>query len=1335
MKFFRSLIPALLFIPSLAEAYPIQYSNVRFNQLGTVDGLPHSTVYAITQDNSGFIWIATAGGLCRYDGYSISVLSHSESDSTSIRHDFVRNIFNDDGRESLWISTDAGICRYDRRKERFFNYELDGSADENVDFLLGTDGITLLAVCDRGIYMYNDREDSFSAFITRENGERLFQNAVIDQYGIMWIGTGEGLLRYDLGQARYIGLPDCLGNLDKGLVFTDMASGRFIFLSNDDICIVYDTVDGSIHDLTEELEDKTFRCAETDSAGNIWIGCEYGIYVYDRNWNVIAHFEQSPDNLSGLNDSPVYCIFRDKDENMWTGTYFGGVNYFLSGSDQFRYWSYGAGDNHLSGKAVRQIANTSDGGLAIATEDGGLNYIDKDGRILRDILSRNKHIESKNVHSLLLDDDGSLWVGLFLKGILHWRKDGRVDDYSIYSKSISSAFDIAKTEDGKIWYAGPSGLFCIDRGRPAAVPVRISHLRFLDIAVLDGENLLIGARKGGLYLFDTGTGRMKHLPVLPDECHVTDIFRDSSGNIWVATDHDGLYELDRQLKVMEVFNAGRLGSNSVKSIIEDNDGNFWAGTGNGLVCISGDGLRCSRYTSADGLASTQFNYTSACIRPDGELYFGTIDGMISFHPEQVRKGDRSFRMALTGISAGGRHISPEDYSADNHLVLKFNDSRSLQLEFSGMNYKYGKDTEYAMKLEGVDKDWQKIGRQRQVRLTGLRPGSYRFRIAAGNDGETWDSAGMLSLDIRILHPWYASTAAYILYALMLVAAFRLIYRWYKARLTLRMRLEAEHERRLSTEKMNRLKTDFFTYVSHDLKTPLTLILSPLRRMLDNPALKSEDKKNLSIILRNAERMNYLVKELLTFSKIEMKQKNILLRQGNIISFIGETTAIFGMVGQEKEIEFRTMLEDNGKEVWFSPSSLERILFNLLSNAFKYTEPGGSVTLEARLSEDGENVLISVTDTGRGIPEKALGKIFDSYYQVDRRDHREGFGLGLALTRSLIKLHRGDISVESKVGEGTRFNVTLSVSRTAFSSGDYSTEGITEDEISKYRQRIQDSIDLVPEKLAPASGETGTGTLLVVEDNTEMNEYICGLFKESFTVKRAFNGKEALSIIAKGCPDIIISDIMMPEMTGLEMLSCIREDVATSHIPVILLTAKTDEKDHTEGYSTGADAYIDKPFSARNLELLVNNLLAGRQRNLDHFRKMEKLNVKQIAGNPRDEAFMEKLVKLIMDNIREENFGVTEITSGMNVSRSLLHMKLKALAGCSITQFVRTLKMKEARKCLSEGMNVSEAAYAVGMSDPNYFTKCFKAEFGITPSEYIKSATTPQNGGQTQDSGV
>lgn len=1321
----------LSFGACVTAAGTVQYDNVRFKHLDGADGLPHNTVYSITQDDYGFMWFATANGLCRYDGYEVTVYSHAEEDSTSLNHDFVSHLYNDSFRQSIWISTDVGICRYDYGKDCFHTYDINGNNDDDITFILTREEHDLLAVCSDGIFRYDSSADTFEPFTGYQG--RVFLTAAEDCSSRIWIGTGSGLICYDLRQSRYVDLPATLKNLGKIWIEASVVSGTQLVLCNDNYCYIYDTISGTLYNLSHELGRKTFRCAETDGAGNIWMGTEYGIYVYDSSWKLLAHYDQSEEDISELNDSPVYSIFRDGDDNMWVGTYFGGVNYFVSGSDQFRTWSYGSSHNTLSGKAIRQIENAPDGGLYIATEDGGLNHIGPDGTITRsDVIHRRMAIDAKNVHSLLVDEDGSLWIGLFLKGVLHYMPDRDITvDYSALTEDVSSGFDIIGDMRGNIWYAGPSGLFRIDRNRLNAAPRKISPLRFLDLAVHDDSTLWIGARKGGLYSVNTNTFKVSRLPYLSsDELHVTDIFRDSRDRMWVATDHHGLYELDAEGRLLASYGKELIGSDSVKSIIEDSSGNFWAGTGNGLVCISGTDRSCVRYTSSDGLPADQFNYTSACLRPDGELCFGTIDGMVSFYPEKVRQEKPSFKIVVTGISMDGEYISPEDtespsagsVSALNGIVLKHRQSRSFQIDYSGLNYRYSSDTRYAMMMEGVDEDWQAIGNQHQVRFTGLRAGNYLFKVKAGIDGVNWDDAGQLDLAIRVLPPWYASPVAFCMYVLCSVLVLWWSYRWYRARLSLKMRLEAEHDRRLNIEKMNRAKTDFFTYVSHDLKTPLTLILSPLQEMLGSSRLNEDDRSKLSVVYRNANRMNYLIKELLTFSKIEMKQKKILVRQGDIMRFMDETSKIFGMIAREKDIDFVVRLEDTGKKVWFSPSSLERILYNLLSNAFKYTDTGGCVTLGAHFDEKEGNTIavISVKDTGRGIPQDSLKRIFDSYYQVDRRDHREGFGLGLALTRSLIKIHKGEIDVISEVGKGTEFIVSLNVSDNAFSPDERSSESITGDEIRKYNQRIQDTLELIPERLESKADREEKETVLVVEDSPEMNDYITGIFNHGYRVLRAYDGQEAIDMLSKNMPDIIVSDVMMPKLDGLAMLAKIRDDVKTSHIPVVLLTAKTDENDHTDGYLHGADAYIDKPFNAKNLELLVKNIISGRRRNIEHFRKMGEMNVKEITNNPRDEAFMEKLVGLIMDNIREERFGVAEITAGMNVSRSLLHMKLKSLAGCSITQFIRNIKMKEARTCLANGMNVSETAYAVGMADPNYFTKCFKAEFNITPTEYLKS---------------
>ena len=470
-------------------------------------------------------------------------------------------------------------------------------------------------------------------------------------------------------------------------------------------------------------------------------------------------------------------------------------------------------------------------------------------------------------------------------------------------------------------------------------------------------------------------------------------------------------------------------------------------------------------------------------------------------------------------------------------------------------------------------------------------------------------------------------------------------------------------------------------------------------------------------------MKFLIDELLSFSKIEMNQEKISVRKGNIMLFLKELSTIFEIVARDKEIDFIVKLEETDEEVWFSPSKLERIIYNLLSNAFKYTAPGDYVRLSAALQKEEQQtfVHISVKDSGRGIPDKVKERIFEPYYQVSPKDHREGFGLGLSLTKSLILLHKGRIEVESKVGEGSNFIVILNVSELAYDIAERRQEGITLAEIRKYNMRLKQTVETLPGKLAQEKHQPQQDgeSILIVEDNKEMNNYLKEIFSANYQVIQTYNGKEACEVLQKMYPILIISDVMMPVMDGFELTRKVKQDINTSHIPVILLTAKTDEGEQTQGYLYGADAYIPKPFNAKNLELLVRNMQQNRMSAIAHFKQTEELNITQITNNPRDEKFMKDLVDLIMTNIAKEDYGITEITSALCISRSLLHTKLKMLAGCSASQFIRSIRMREAKKYLLDGMNVAEAACAVGMTDPNYFTKCFKKEFDVTPTEFIK----------------
>ena len=1323
LKNLISVAVCLLFLlhPTFAEG-KIQYNNVRFKQLSITEGLSHNTVNAISQDSKGFMWFGTRNGLCRYDGYNITRYFHEEGDSTTISHDFITKLYNDPCRNVLWISTEQGICKYNPQNEQFTRYHIEGNNKNSVLFLNTSDS-RLLTGCSNGIYQYDNEKNSFTPFILNEGKGENIRGLVEDSNNVLWINSNKGVKRYNLKKEQFEPLPLNIRPFLETCIQLVMLPGNQLLFNTPQEVFVYNINNDSLYPLAAIKDIRQFRCATTDTMNNIWLGTENGIFIYDQTFRLVTHYQQSESDLSNLNDSPIYSLFEDYNHNMWVGTYFGGVNYFIYASDQFRIYPYGNSPNHLSGKAVRQIINTPDNGLYIATEDGGLNYLNSNREITRsERLHERMNIKARNIHSLLIDSKQNLWIGLFLRGMNYYMpKENKTLSFNDGMGKNSSGFCIIEDETGKIWYGGPSGLFTLKKQNGSFQLKKVSALPVFCMLNLNDSIIWTGNRQNGIYQINKRTEEQTPLPQFSSsKLYMTYLYMDSQGNIWAGTNNDGLFVLNKKGEKLKSYSKKELGSNAI-----------WIGTDTGLCNIQPKSGLISRYTIADGLPTNQFNYSSVCKKPDGELFFGTINGMISFYPEQVRPVEPHFNIALTGVWSNNDVVSssnpdallPASISESDVMTLTHEQAQSIRIEYSGLNYQYKDKTQYAMKLEGIDKEWQFVGNQHQVRFSNLPTGDYTLKIKASNDGVNWDEKGQKELTIHVLPPWWLSIWAYLTYVCMVLCIIYLAYKYTKARLILLMRLKTEHEQRVNMEKMNQSKINFFTYVSHDLKTPLTLILSPLQRLIKQKQIDNNDREKLEVIYRNANRMHYLIDELLTFSKIEMQQMEINVRKGNIMHFLEEISHIFDIVSKEKEIDFIVSLEETDEEVWFSPSKLERIMYNLLSNAFKYTQPGDYVKLSAKLlKKDSENFIeISVKDSGRGIPKEMKDKIFDSYFQVEKKDHREGFGLGLSLTKSLIHMHKGEIKVESEVGKGSEFIVSLNVSESAYSSSEKSLESITSVEIQKYNLRMKETIELIPDQLISTEQDNTDvkESFLIVEDNKEMNDYLAEIFSKDYQVFRAYNGAEACKLLKKQLPDLIVSDVMMPVMDGLELTAYVKQDLNSSHIPVILLTAKTDELDHTQGYLKGADAYITKPFNAQNLELLVQNMRTNRKQNIEYFKRIEKLNITQITNNPRDEVFMKELVDLIMANIKDEEFGVTEIITHMKVSRSLLHTKLKSLTGCSITQFMRTIKMKEAKIHLQNGMNVSEASYAVGMSDPNYFTKCFKKEFNITPTEFIK----------------
>jgi ligand-binding sensor domain-containing protein/signal transduction histidine kinase/CheY-like chemotaxis protein/AraC-like DNA-binding protein len=1325
-------------------------NNVRFAHI--TNELPQNTVNCITQDNAGFIWMGTRNGLSRYDGYNIKSYFHNENDSLSLSNNFIITLHKDRSG-ILWILNEKGICRYDKQSDKFKRYELwKGIKVIRGKLIHETASGKLLVANHEEIYIYNPENDSFHLLLTKSllATKSIFSitSLVEDSKGILWIGTNKGVRFYDLKNMRFVAaLPH--NEINAPLfkerirsIFIDsnrrvwigtVESGIFVVHPSKGIIKKFSTKNG--------LSNNYIGAITSDNYQNIWIGTERGVNIIDPDLLEVQCFEQGMSDVSNLSDNAIYSIFVDNADDVWIGTYFGGVNVFYKGYENFSIYSYGYSNKHLSGKAVRQIIANDTNSLWIATEDGGLNLLDRKTGQIYHFKNKNDKIglSYHNVHSLLKDRNNNLWIGTFTGGLNCYNLNSGSMKY--YSRSLNnlssiSVFSLIEDKEGIVWAGTQSGLMFFVPDENRFVPIDHPVLRNAFIYCMfenDKGEIMIGTRKFGLFKLNNKTKEIKQIKLFDRlENFITSIYQDSEKQLWIATNNDGVIRLNEndEMKILTVKDG--LPSNAVKALIEDDNGNMWLSTEAGLSSYSLSTQAIVNYNKNDGLPINQFNFSSAFKANDGEMFFGTINGMISFYPNSLRRAREVFKVEMTGFKISGKEViigetdSPLEIniSETESIVLSHNQAASFSFEFTGLNYRYASNTIYAIKLDGADAEWQVVNKQRQILFSNLPQGKYKLLIKASIDGVNWDETGIRTLEIIIKPPFWKSSWAYLFYMILLCIAGYLIIKTVKARIKLRMKFQTEHAERLQLEDLNRHKINFFTFITHDLKTPLTLILSPLQRLINTNKISSETKQKLEIILSNANRMNRLIDDMMTFSRIEMKQMKITVKRGDVLDFLKELSSIFEMVAVERDIEFIIDIPSNKNEiVWFSPSKLERIIYNLLSNAFKYTPNSGIITLSANISKinDQSFLNIIIEDSGRGIPKDLLDKIFENYYQVQRKDEKTGTGIGLALTKVLVNLHKGTIKAESEPGTGTKFIVQLNVSESAFDEDEKSVEFVKSNNIAENNKHFSDSVRLFSESMGHLKiAKNNKKKLLIVEDNPEMNDYITEIFMSSFLVVRAFDGEEGYKKLISENPDLVISDVMMPVMDGLELTEKIKSDLSFSHIPVVLLTAKSMEEDIKSGYSTGVDAYIVKPFSSENLELLVNNLLKTRQMNIDRFNHMEGISVQELVSNPRDEKFMSTLVDLILKNLANEEFGIAEITVTMGVSRSLLHIKLKKLADVSITEFIRQLKMKEARKLLLAGNNVSETSYAVGMSDPNYFTKCFKKQMGITPSDFVKT---------------
>lgn len=1313
--------------------------NFFFQHINSLSGLPHQQVEAIAQDGEGYMWFGTRNGLARYDGADMKTFYHASNNPHSLGHNFVKGLLFD-SKHRLWICTSKCISRYRPASNDFVNYENVGQTNHIVE----TSNGKIVSTGDF-VWMYDDEKDCFRKLPSSGEGYNLYLTA--GKNGNVFVATNQSVYYYDSSFKHIRHLPkSCYNDFLTGAdgicpLFVDTRGRLWVGRNGKGVEVIdLKSFKKTVYPASK-IANGTVRVIKEDRYRNIWLGTEKGVSIIRTNGDIenIGHNFLDSRLLSGM---AIYDIYFDTDDNIWISNYFGGVDLMLHNQEVFRWISPGYDNEKLTGSVARMMAEVGSGIIWIATEDGGLDiYNSLSGTVTP--FHKIPNIGS-NVHSLYYDStSGDIWIGTFRNSLFKYNvKSGNSHYYEIIPGLRSaSVFSFAKQRNGRLWAATTQGLRYYDAQNNVFRKLGngiVDNNFVYTLSVDQDDNIWAGTAAHGLFLVNGKTLKVKQWRQdttsngLKDD-YITSIYVAPNNIVWIGTNNNGLQILNPLTgKFGRIGDDPILNNGTICSILDDKRGNIWITTSQGLFRYTCSTHGIKRFTINDGLPTNQFNFSSSLLTHNGEIYLGTVDGVVHFYPNRVYAYKGSLTVVLKQLVINGKTMdagmedSPlqDELNNTNRIDLSYEEGRSFAIDYGVIIPANNLSVNYQMWVEGIDKKWQNVGQQDRFAAYNLSPGTYVLHLRANDTNEGWDKCPEKVLKIVVHPPFYRTNLAYFIYFFVIFGIVLYIHQLYKRR------MEAHNQVRIATmeknklEELNKAKSDFFTNVSHELKTPLALVEAPLKS-INCDSIPEEDRKHLELAIRNTKKIEDMISQLVSFNKVESDNISFYLQKDAPIRFIHRIIESFKDLAHEKHIELKESLEDNDKIVWFSPYYVERIINNLLTNAFKYTRPNGEVNVIAAIrkrAEDDFNYLyFEVNDNGIGIRKEEQEKIFNRFYQTQRgvTSGSHGWGLGLSLVKRLVDIHKGFIKLDSEVNKGSSFKIWLNVDSRAFDDQVLISDEKTLTSVDDY-DIPQVETSTMPEPSQEVGNENQM-SLLIVEDNDDLRVYLSTYLSQHFHVFTAKNGREGLEVARKEDVILIISDVMMPEMDGIEMCKQLKNNVETSHIPIILLTAKGRREDILDGYKSGAEAYVQKPFDPQALELQVNNivrLVKTRQKNLLNATDNQGGNVAHLSE--LDQEFIKHVSSFIDDNIGNNKLCVADITTEMNVSRSLLHIKMKNLLDMSISEFITHKRIKYACRLLNEGYNITETAYKVGFSDPNYFSKKFKKEMDTSPSDYVKS---------------
>lgn len=1396
-KYFRRFSCLLLTIFTI-HVLNAQPSSTLFSHYDVHNGLIMNNVEYIQIDSAGFVWLGTYVGLQRFDGYEFKDYTFDPEDISSLSDNFIVTIFEDDSG-NLWIGTSTcGLNIFNRNSGTFRDLRHNPLDPNSLASDMIPRAMKVITQDSEGYIWVNTVEGLSRIDVPEFNIESFYGDfsgqLVYDRSeSALWI-AGEQLKKFNL-------LSHKLSYFYTGQVNSIIQdSDGYLWLGTESGAVICNNHSNEVFTLTEYLKEEGFPewnnqiLLETDIGnfyedfkGNIWFSTNDMLVKLDREKDEMKVFAHEPDNDNSPIGSRISGIYGNKSGVLWISYLNQGVSKVNIDLKKFNFYRKVPEEpNSLSGNVIRSIYLDNNQYLWVGTYDNGLNRITPGSEAIDHFMRDDEDPESiisNYIVALYVDTKERLWVGSFDKGLCFaddiYQPRGTLKFTNNNSFSGIEIHEFTEDPSGRIWISTNQGFFIYSYEDNSFVWYGDKENQLLEVRNLNIQSVIfeppnlfwMATWNSGLCKLYIHSDTLMFPGYKKDSMIVHDnlfdqfnkridnkfinICRSDEGEIWLGSHQDGLIRIKDtgdELKLQRYDR--RLGAphNSILGLTSDQQGDIWISTIKGLAKFNPDSEQFRYYNMSDGLQSNSFIWDASFKAKDGRLFFGSTKGLSLFYPEEIVDNQDLPEVFISklvinntdvryGDEINGRVILESDISYTEEISLT-NKESVFSLEFTAIDNINPMEVIYRYKLEGFDDDWiQTTADNRSVRYTKLNAGTYTFSVKASNSDGIWNETPT-ELKIIILGPWWKTWWAIAIYTFIFLSLLVLFWRLLLLRTQLVHEAKMEHLERQKTEQMYQMKLRFFTSISHEFRTPLTLILGSLQKIISRLEHNEGFALQIRIIKRNSDRLFRLIDQIIEFRKIENNKLNLYAAKADMVSFVKELTDSFDELSSQRSITLDFATDMERCDIWFDENKLDKIVYNLLSNAFKFTPDKGhikvGITLAALPSRDNspekesvnqnQYVKITVEDSGIGIAEKDLEHIFDRYFRVENPDRfvQSGSGIGLSLAKELTELHQGKVEVESKLGKGTCFTVYLPLGEDHLSEEDkvIKPEPMPISDFTLNTFSLVDEQEYISSEIMQPQLDQGDKPLImVVDDDPELREFIKNNFSTDYIVIEAENGQEGFEMAVKNNPDVIISDIIMPVMDGIEFCKKLKSDIKTSHIPIVLLTAKAGMESTIEGLDTGAEAYISKPFTLRLIEVQLKNILKNREHLRKKFSKELILQPGEITITSLDEGFIRKAIEIVEDHMSDTEFTVETFNREVGMSRSRTHRKIKALTGQSTSEFIRTIRLKRAVSHLEKSQQtVEEVAYAVGFNSSAYFTKCFKIQFGITPSEFIKSGS-------------